>query len=124
MIHGVAPSGPRQKAEVGSPERRDTAFGFHLTKQAIISGDHNVARQHHFDAYSKYDSLYSGHDRFTATVREREDIDGVLTQTPLLRVWTEEFRHVEPGREIPAFRTDNPDPIMICPIKKSESVRH
>src|SRR6202020_938079 len=105
MIHGVAPSGPRQKAEVGSSERRDTAFRFHLAKPAIIGGDHNVARQHHFNADGKYDSLYSGHDGFPATVREREDIDGPITRTPLLRFWTEEFRHVEPCREIRAFRT-------------------
>src|SRR5260370_4262725 len=124
MVHGVYTTGPRQEAEVRSPERRNSTLRFHLPKSAVVGGSDDDARQHHLDANRVDDTLHGGNDRLTTSIGESEDVDRSLPQVPVLGLRTEKLRHIEAGCEVAAFRANDTNPIFIGLIQKSEGVRH
>ncbi len=110
--------------KVRTPERRNAPLGFHLAKSAVIGGNDNIAREHHFDANRVDDTLHGGNDRLATPVGEREDVDSSVPQVPVLGFWTEKLRHIQACREVATFRANDTNPIFIGIIQKSEGVRH
>jgi len=123
VVHRVAPTGARQKAEMGATQGRDAALGLHLAKARGVGGDDNVGRQHHLDAHGKAQSLDGGDDRLQGPALEREGIDIAGRAVATLGVGAEEFRHVEPGRRVIAGKGQHGDPQFVIAVERREGVR-
>src|SRR5438034_5697259 len=124
MIHRISPAGPGQIAKVGASKRRDSALRLHLAEPGVIGRNDDIASQHHFDADRETDALHCRHNRLAATAFQRERIDVSGLDLGILGLWSKEFRHIEPGREIRAFGAEYPDPVIVRLVEKRHRVRH
>src|SRR5260370_19026893 len=105
MVHGVSPTGPRQEAEVRSPERRNSTLRFHLAKSAVVGGNDDIARQHHLEANRVDDTLHGGNYRLTTSIGESEVVDRSLPQGPVLALRTKKLRTIKASFEDSPLRS-------------------
>jgi hypothetical protein len=109
---------------MGTTKGRDPALGFHLAEPGVVGRHNDVASQHHFDADRETDPLHRRDDRLAAPAFQREGIDVGGLDLGILGLWSKEFRHVQPGREIRAFGTEHPDPVIVRSVEKRHRIRH
>src|SRR5579862_6476923 len=104
MVHRVAPSGPREEAEVRAAQWRDAASRFHLAEAHVVGCNYDIARQHHFYTNCVGDALHRRHDRLHRTIAQCEGVEALGTRRSRARARPEEFRYVEAGGEVLALR--------------------
>jgi hypothetical protein len=109
---------------VGTTKGRDSTFGFHLAEPGVIGRHDDIASQHHFDSDRETDPLHRRDDRLAAPAFQRERIDVARLDIGILSLWSKEFRHIQPGREIRAFGAEYPDPVIVRSVEKRHRIRH
>src|SRR5690606_35544781 len=80
VVHRIAPAGAGEVTIVRAAQRGDTALRFELREAGRVSGDDDVAREHHLDADRVGDSVHDRNQRLAAALLHAEGIERALEE--------------------------------------------